>query len=112
ETRGLIGARAFEAMKESAWLINVARGEVVDEAALTAALQAGALGGAVLDVFADEPLPETSPLWDFENVLITPHVAGTTQHYLSRALDVFAENLRRYRRTGELTTPVSIEKRY
>ncbi len=111
-TRGLIGARAFEVMKQGAWLINVARGGVVDEPALVAALRGGAIGGAVLDVFEDEPLPAGSPLWDLDNVLITPHVAGTTQHYLPRALGVFMDNYRRFVEAGELATPVSIEKGY
>lgn len=112
ETRGLVGAEAFGAMKERAWLINVARGEVVDEAALVEALREGSIAGAVLDVFEDEPLPEASPLWELENVLVTPHVAGTTQHYLARALGVFEENYRRYVAGDELVTPVSVEKGY
>ena len=66
----------------------------------------------VLDVFEDEPLPASSPLWDLENVLITPHVAGTTQHYLARALTVFADNHRAWVERGELATPVSVGKGY
>lgn len=112
ETRGLVGAEAFEAMKETAWLVNVARGEVVDEGALVEALREERIGGAVLDVFEDEPLPDTSPLWEMENVLVTPHVAGTTQHYTSRALGVFEDNYQRYVAGGELRTPVSVEKGY
>lgn len=112
DTRGLIGPRALQAMKPTAWLINVARGEVVDEAALIEALGQGTLGGAVLDVFEDEPLPEASPLWGLENVLVTPHVAGTTQHYLVRALEVFADNYRARAARDELTTPVSVERGY
>lgn len=112
QTRGMIGAEAFRAMKEGAWLINVARGEVVDEPALVAALQRGRLGGAVLDVFEEEPLPADSPLWDLPNVLITPHVAGTTQHYMSRALGVFKDNYRAFVQGAPLVTPVSITKGY
>lgn len=112
ETYGLVGKQALSEMKETAWLINVARGGVVREDELIAALQEGRIGGAVLDVFEEEPLPRTSPLWDLENVLLTPHVAGTTQHYLQRALRVFAENHASLQSRGELATPVSVEKRY
>ncbi|MEF8789608.1 MAG: D-2-hydroxyacid dehydrogenase [Haloarculaceae archaeon] len=95
ETRGLIDADALAALGEGV-LVNVARGAVLDEDALIEALDAGELRGAALDVFAEEPLPEESPLWGFDNVLITPHVAGTTPHYWERAADQFAENYRRY----------------
>lgn len=112
QTRGMIDRSALQAMKPGAWLINVARGGVVEEGALIEALRQGAIGGAVLDVFEDEPLPEASPLWELENVLITPHVAGTTQHYLARALEVFEANYRAFSGSGELTTPVSVERGY
>jgi phosphoglycerate dehydrogenase-like enzyme len=95
ETRGMIDAEALAALGEGV-LVNIARGEVVDEDALVEALESDDLRGAALDVFVEEPLPEDSPLWDFENVLITPHVAGTTPHYWERAADQFAENYRRY----------------
>lgn len=101
ETRGLIDAGALGALGEGV-LVNVARGEVVDEDALVEALDSGELRGAALDVFAEEPLPDESPLWGFENVLITPHVAGTTPHYWERAADQFAENYRRYLAGEEL----------
>ena len=112
QTRGLLGRTQFDAMKQSAWLINVARGGVVQEKALIEALRSERIGGAVLDVFEEEPLAESSPLWDMDNVLITPHVAGTTQHYMARALEVFRDNFLSYVSTGELTTPVSVEKGY
>jgi phosphoglycerate dehydrogenase-like enzyme len=95
ETRGMIDVEALDALGEGV-LVNIARGEVVDEDALVEALDSGELRGAALDVFTEEPLPEESPLWDFENVLITPHVAGTTPHYWERAADQFAGNYRRY----------------
>ena len=95
ETRELIDAEALDALGEGV-LVNVARGEVIDEDALVEALDAGELRGAALDVFAEEPLPEDSPLWGLENVLVTPHVAGTTPHYWERAAGQFAENYRRY----------------
>lgn len=101
ETRGMIDADALAALGEGV-LVNIARGEVVDEAALIEALRDGTLRGAALDVFTEEPLPEDSPLWDFENVLLTPHTAGTTPHYWERAANIFAENYRRYLAGEEL----------
>lgn len=95
-TRGLIGEVALRAMKPTAYLVNIARGPVVDEAALIRALQEGWIGGAGLDVFETEPLPPDSPLWKLDNVILSPHVAGFTPHYDDRASDLFAENLRRY----------------
>ncbi len=96
ETRGLIGEPHFRAMSSSAWLINVARGAVVDEAALIRALQAGEIGGAALDVFTEEPLPPDSPLWTMENVIITPHNSWSTPRLVEREATIFLENLRRY----------------
>jgi D-2-hydroxyacid dehydrogenase (NADP+) len=95
QTEKLIGAAALAAMKPSAYLVNVARGRVVDEPALIAALNAGRIAGAALDVTVEEPLPETSLLWGFDNVLITPHTAGETQRYEDNVLDVLLENLDR-----------------
>ena len=80
-------------MKPSAMLINVARGTVVDEPALVAALQAGRIAGAGLDVTVEEPLAAASPLWGMANVLITPHTAGETQAYEDNVLDILMENL-------------------
>jgi len=96
-TRGLIDADALATLPEGAVLVNVARGEIVDQAALVGALEADELGGAALDVFEAEPLPADSPLWDREDVLVTPHMAGSTPHYWARAADVFVANLERYR---------------
>lgn len=95
-TRHLIDRAALQAMRPGAVLINVARGDLVDEAALVAALREGVIGGAGLDVFAEEPLPADSPLWDLSNVIISPHIAGLTPAYTERALALFADNLRRY----------------
>jgi phosphoglycerate dehydrogenase-like enzyme len=95
-TRGLVGAEQFQQMKMGAYLINIARGAIVDEKALIAALQRGQLSGAALDVFEKEPLPVTSPLFDLPNVLLTPHIAGISSAYHTRAIDYFAENLERY----------------
>jgi phosphoglycerate dehydrogenase-like enzyme len=98
ETRGLMDATAFAAMKPGATLVNVARGRVCDEAALIAALQSGHIGQAALDVTADEPLPAESPLWAMPNVLVTPHTGGETRRYEDNVLDLMEENLARLRR--------------
>ncbi|HUS16186.1 MAG TPA: D-2-hydroxyacid dehydrogenase [Chloroflexia bacterium] len=95
-THHLIDAAALAAMRPGAVLINIARGGLVDEPALIAALQGGQIKGAALDVFAQEPLPADSPLWGMPNVLITPHLAGANPHYNRRATELFCENLRRY----------------
>lgn len=95
-TRGLIGREELMAMGSDAVLVNVARGEVVDEAALETALQQGRIRGAALDVFEEEPLPADSPLWDLPNVVVTPHMAGSTPKYADRIGALFAENYERY----------------
>jgi phosphoglycerate dehydrogenase-like enzyme len=97
ETRGMIGEAQLRLMKRDAYLINVGRGGLVDEAALAAGLAAGWIAGAGLDVFAVEPLPADSPLWDLPNVIITGHYAGVSPAYDDRAFAVFLDNLRRYR---------------
>ncbi|WP_281195197.1 D-2-hydroxyacid dehydrogenase [Halorubrum sp. F4] len=101
ETRGLIGREELMAMGSDAVLVNVARGEVVDEPALETALQQGRIRGAALDVFEEEPLPADSPLWNLPNAIITPHMAGSTPKYADRIGDLFAENYERYA-DGEL----------
>ena len=95
ETRGLMSAAAFAAMKPSAYFINVARGHVADEAALIKTLEAGRIAGAGIDVTADEPLPAASPLWTMPQVLVTPHTAGETRAYEDNVLDILMENLDR-----------------
>lgn len=94
-TRGLIGESEFRSLPPHAVLVNVARGPVVDTEALVSTLQRGRLGGAALDVTDPEPLPPDHPLWTFENVQITPHVAGATPHYYERLADLVAENVER-----------------
>jgi phosphoglycerate dehydrogenase-like enzyme len=96
ETDRLIGARELGLMRPDAYLINVARGSVVDGPALVEALRRGAIAGAGLDVFEEEPLPSSSPLWTLPNVIATPHVAGATPQYFQRALHLFMDNLERY----------------
>ena len=95
ETTGLMSAAAFAAMKPSAVFVNVARGKVADEDALIKTLQANRIWAAALDVTADEPLPEASPLWSMPNVFITPHTAGETRAYEDNVLDILMENLGR-----------------
>jgi phosphoglycerate dehydrogenase-like enzyme len=95
-TRGLIDATALALLPPSARLVNVARGELVDEAALVAALQSGRLAGAFLDVFAHEPLPADSPLWSLPNVIATPHSAGFSDGNAARVQRLFLDNLRRF----------------
>ena len=96
ETVEMIGASEFAAMKEGARFINVARGDLVDEGALIAALESGRVGGAYLDVFATEPLPDESLLWDMENVLITGHSGAGSADRDERVVEIFLENLGRY----------------
>ena len=96
ETRKLIGEAQLRAMKPSAYLVNISRGGTVDEGILLRALQEGWIAGAGLDVFEEEPLSSDSPLYELENVILSPHVAGFTLCYDERASDLFAENLRRY----------------
>jgi len=96
ETDLLIGEAGLAAMRPGAWLINVSRGRVVDEAALVRALRERRIGGACLDVFQVEPLPETGELWSLPNAIVTPHNAGWSPLNLERGADVFLDNLRRY----------------
>jgi glyoxylate/hydroxypyruvate reductase A len=94
ETHGIIGADAFAAMNPTAWLVNIARGAVVNEAALMEALETRRLAGAILDVFATEPLPPHHPLWRMDNVVITPHISGPSTP--EEIAPVFNDNLARY----------------
>ena len=96
ETTGMIGREQFAAMKPHARLINVGRGPLIDEAALIEALRERKIAGAALDVFDKEPLPPESPLWDLDNLLITPHTAGISEKMWERHCVLFSENLRRY----------------
>jgi phosphoglycerate dehydrogenase-like enzyme len=95
ETENLVNAEALDGMKPSAHLVNVARGRVVDEAALVAALEARRIAGAALDVTAEEPLAPGSPLWGMEHVLVTPHTAGETRRYEDNVIEILRDNLDR-----------------
>ncbi len=101
QTRGLLDASMLDLLPEGAIFINVARGQIVDEAALTERLASGRLGGAYLDVFEEEPLPETSPLWDLPNVIISPHDAGRSAGNRERVDAIFREEATRWARGEE-----------
>ncbi|MCJ7491878.1 MAG: D-2-hydroxyacid dehydrogenase [Dehalococcoidia bacterium] len=112
ETRHLIGEVELRAMKPAAVIINVCRGAVVDEGALTRALKEGWIAGAGLDVFEREPLPPESELWGMENVIISAHITGGTAHYFERAVPIFCENLRRYLEGRPLLNAIDPERGY
>ncbi len=109
ETRGLINAEMLALMKPTAYLINVARGPIHDESALIEVLKQHKITGAGLDVTAVEPLPQDSPLWDMDNVIISPHVGGYSQHRPRRTVELFCENLNRYLRGDSLKNVVNKE---
>ena len=96
ETKRLIGAPELDRIKRGALLVNVARGKLVDDGAVIAALGDGRLGGAALDVFSEEPLDPSSPYWDLPNVIVTPHTSGALQDYWTPLVALFSENLRRF----------------
>lgn len=96
ETEGMIGEEEFRAMKESARIINIARGSIIREEAMIKALEEKWISGAGLDVFEQEPLPEDSPLWEMKNVVITPHIAGSSPYYMDRLIRIFTGNLERF----------------
>lgn len=96
DTFHLIGEEEFNRMKPSAFYVNIGRGATTDTKALLTALQTGNIAGAGLDVFEEEPLPGDHPLWTLENVILTPHTSGSTEHYNDRVIEIFLENLRDY----------------
>ena len=96
DTKGMIGERQLKRMKHTACLINIGRGELVQESALVRALREGWIAGAGLDVYAAEPLPPSSPLWSLPQVVMTPHIAGTHPQYMGRSAEIFLNNLKRY----------------
>ena len=96
-TRGIIGAAELDRMSPGGWLINVGRGALADEDALVSALRAGAIGGAALDVFTEEPLPPAAPWWDLPNVIVSPHMSGDFQGWQQALAGLFADQLGRYR---------------
>lgn len=114
ETEHLIDAAALNAMKDTAFIMNVGRGKVISLDALTAALEAGTIGGAGLDVFEQEPLPDGHPLWQMDNVILTPHVAGRSAYPYqeARRLELLVENMKRYLAGDDLANIVDKEKGY
>jgi phosphoglycerate dehydrogenase-like enzyme len=110
QTHNLIGDSVFAAMKRSSYLINLARGGVVDEAALLRALQDGQIAGAALDVFAQEPLPADHPFWALKNVIVTPHLGGFYDRYVDNALPVIEANMRKFL-SGDTKTMINLVTR-
>jgi phosphoglycerate dehydrogenase-like enzyme len=108
----MIGAPQLREMKESAWLINIARGRLLDELALRRALEAGWIGGAVLDVFTDEPLAPDSPLYGTPNLILTPHTSWSSDQVVERSIRLFVENLRRFADGQPLENVVDLEAGY
>jgi phosphoglycerate dehydrogenase-like enzyme len=112
ETRGAVGARELALLPRGALLVDLARGGIVDEAALVGALRSGRLAGAALDVFAEEPLPASSPLWDEPNLIITPHIAGLSPDYMERLTEILLDNLARTEQDLPLRNAVDRERGY
>ncbi|MEV0086385.1 D-2-hydroxyacid dehydrogenase [Saccharopolyspora sp. NPDC050642] len=112
QTKGLVDAEVLAHCRPTARLINVGRGELVVETDLIAALRSGQLGGAALDVFDTEPLPETSPLWEMPNVLVSPHMSGDTIGWVDELVDLFLENLRSYTDGTQLRNVVDKQRGY
>lgn len=106
ETDGMIDEAAVAAMKRDAWLVNVARGRLIDDTALIRALRENRIGGAALDTFRDEPLPQGSPYWELSNVILTPHTAWSSARVLDRSVDLFCDNLVRFSRGEPLRNVV------
>lgn len=112
ETRHIIGEAELKTMKPTARIINIGRGELIDPEALVKALREKWIAGAGLDVTVPEPLPPDSPLWDFDNVILSPHISGGMEDYMLRAAELFADNLRRYLAGKKLRNVVSRKKGY
>jgi phosphoglycerate dehydrogenase-like enzyme len=110
ETTGLIGEAELHTMKSTAYLINIARGEIVDEEALARALKEGWIAGAGLDALATEPLPVDSKLWELPNAILTPHVAGVSPNYNVTVTKLFCDNLKHYLNGEKLFNVVNKKK--
>lgn len=112
KTRRSVGEKLLSALKPGATVISISRGGIVDEAALLKHIDSGHIRGAALDVFETEPLPSDSPLWDHEKILVTPHLAGSSQHSSERSLDLFLKNAVQISRGLAPVTPVSLSEGY
>jgi phosphoglycerate dehydrogenase-like enzyme len=112
ETAGMIGAPQLREMREQAWLVNIARGRLIDELALRRALESGWIGGAVLDVFTDEPLSGESPLYGTPNLILTPHTSWSSDQVVERSVRLFVENLERFAAGTPLENVVDLEAGY
>jgi len=112
ETEGLIGAEELALMPQGSILVNIGRGPLVDEAALVDALNSGHIGGAGLDVFQEEPLPEESPFWEMPNVLVSPHSGSTSDQENRRITDLFCENLRRFLADEPMINLLQLDRLY
>lgn len=112
KTHGLMDEELLSHMKDGVYIIDVSRGGIILESALVKGIRSGRIGGAVLDVFENEPLSGESDLWDLPNVLITPHVSGTTPFYLQRAGQIFLDNLHSYHNERKLVTVINPSKQY
>jgi len=106
QTRGMVSAEIIRALKPTAWVINIARGPIVDESALAAAVKEKRIGGAALDVFDTEPLPAGSPLWSLDNAILTPHVSNSSPKVRERSLALVTENVRRFKAGEQLLNVV------
>jgi phosphoglycerate dehydrogenase-like enzyme len=111
-TSALVGKAQLAALPKGAWVANIARGGLIDESALIAALKSGHLGGAYLDVTDHEPLPPESELWSLPNVILTPHTSWATEHLFERAVEIFLDNLDRYQRGASLRNVVDLRAGY
>lgn len=112
KTQRFLNKEHLNLMKPNAFLINLARGDVIDENDLILSLQEGKLAGAALDVFEQEPLPSTSPLWSMDNVILTPHIAGASAHYTERVSSIFYHNVRAMLDGGEMMNVVNLTEGY
>jgi phosphoglycerate dehydrogenase-like enzyme len=111
-TRGAVSGEVIARMKKTAWIVNIARGPIVDEDALARALAEERIGGAAIDAFSEEPLPAASPLWGLPNAVLTPHTSNSSPQLGARTLALFLENMRRYKAGEPLLNRVDLEAGY
>lgn len=112
QTRNFIGEEELKLMKKDAYLINIGRGPLIDDEALIRSVESGEIRGAALDVFDIEPLPEDSPLWNVENILITPHLSGKSVRFFERSINIFEENFKAHTEGRDLTFVVDAARGY